>query len=273
MSSFNLSNDDFEVFKNLIYKESGICFNAINRTVLESRLGSVLYNYKISDLSELYKLISSNRQVMNEFLDNVTTNLTKFFRIQKHFEVLQSYVLPQIMKDKAQKGLKNISIWSAGCSTGEEAYSIAISCLQTPNASKFNIRIYANDISLKSLIKAKDGIYNSSIVSSVPEDYLVRYFDKFDNGMYVVKKEVKSMITFDYHNLTHNFTRSGFDIIFCRNTLIYFDAAAQKASILKFYKLLDSKGYLFIGHSESLFGMDTKFEYRNINDAVFYIKE
>ena len=272
MPPFNLSDYDFKMFKDLIHKECGICFNFINKTVLETRLMDALKSNSMDNLRDFYSLISLDNQKLIEFIDDVTTNLTKFFRIEKHFEVLKNDVLPSIIEDKLKHKLKNISIWSAGCSTGEEPYSIAITCLETPKIENFNVRIYASDISLKSLVKAKEGTYDGPRVLSIPDHYLEKYFDKFDDK-YVAKRKIKAPITFDYHNLMYNGTQNNIDIIFCRNVLIYFDEQGQTSTIQRFYDVLGEKGYLFIGHSESLFGFNTKFKYESIKNTAVYVKK
>ncbi len=272
MTSLNLSERDFNMFRDLIYKECGICFNSINRSVLETRLVKALREHGFDNVGQFYDLVSSDSKELMHFMDNITTNLTRFFRIEKHFEILKEDVFPAIMKTKMEKKSRDISIWSAGCSTGEEPYSIAMTCLETPNMSNFNIKIFASDISLKCLIKAKEGVYNASNVDSVPNEYITRYFDRIDTK-YVVKKDVKKLITFDYHNLMHVGIQKNIDVILCRNVLIYFDESGRQQTERRFYDTLNSPGYLLIGHSEFLFGSNSNFSYKTIKDIGVYIKD
>ncbi len=272
MTSLNLSEHDFSMFRNLIYKECGICFNSINRSVLETRLVRALRTNNLSNLNEFYDLIASNNKALIEFLDDVTTNLTRFFRIEKHFEILKEDILPVLMKDKIAKGSRDITIWSAGCSTGEEPYSIAMTCLECKDLERFNIKIFASDISLKCLIKAKEGVYDASTVDSIPENLLAKYFDRVDSK-YIVKKNVKNLITFDYHNLMHVGIQKNIDVILCRNVLIYFDESGRQQTERRFYDVLNNPGYLLIGHSEFLFGSNTNFSYNTIRDVGVYIKD
>ncbi len=273
MTSLNLSEHDFSMFRNLIYKECGICFNSINRSVLETRLVKSLRKHNLDSVGQFYDLISSDSRELADFLDEVTTNLTRFFRIEKHFEILAEVIFPAIMKSKSEKGQRDISIWSAGCSTGEEPYSIAMTCLETLGMERFNIKIFASDISLKCLIKAKEGVYDASHVESVPEKYINKYFDKTDTK-YIVKKEVKRLITFDYHNLMHVGIQKNIDVILCRNVLIYFDESGRQQTERRFYDALNYGGYLLIGHSEFLFGSSSSsFSYNTIRDIGVYIKD
>lgn len=272
MTSLNLSEHDFNVFRDLIYKECGICFNSINRSVLETRLVRALREYGLDNVRQFYDLISSDSQKLMHFMDDITTNLTRFFRIEKHFQILKEDIFPVIMQNKIEKKSRDISIWSAGCSTGEEPYSIAMTCLETPNMSSFNIKIFASDISLKCLIKAKEGVYDASHLESVPKEYLTRYFDDMDSK-YIVKKDVKKLITFDYHNLMHVGIQKNIDVILCRNVLIYFDESGRQQTERRFYDALNNPGYLLIGHSEFLFGSNTNFSYNTIRDVGVYMKD
>ena len=269
MNKFTISEEDFSSFKELIYRESGICFNVINKVVLESRIEISMKDNNIENIKDFYTFISEDRSNLYRFLDKITTNLTKFFRAESHFQVLKDILLPKLLKEKSNFKIK---IWSAGCSTGEEPYSIAITCLETFGMTEKNFHIFASDLSLKSLIKAREGRYSKEKMENVPPNYLYKYFDKTSDGSYLVKSFLKKLVTFDFHNLMHTGTQSGMDIIFCKNVLIYFDSVSQKLTVNRFYDILNDGGYLFMGHTESLFGMDTKFNFNNINGSVVYSK-
>jgi chemotaxis protein methyltransferase CheR len=172
------------------------------------------------------------------------------------------------MKIKQVPG--TIRFWSAGCSTGEEPYTIAMMMNEIlPPAWTYDI--LASDISLKCLMTAKEGFYAESRIDGIPPNYLLKYFDKVDGG-YKVKPILQSKIKFDYHNLKNESGQKNFDILFCRNVIIYFDEAAQTAVINRFWNSMAPKSFLFIGHSESLFGMDTKFEFLKTEWATLYRK-
>jgi chemotaxis protein methyltransferase CheR len=200
----------------------------------------------------------------------INTNLTRFFRNQAHLDALEHHVIPELIKIKQPTGSTTIKIWSAGCSTGEEPYTIAMLLSEIlPPPWKFEI--VASDISLKCLMIGNEGFYADSRIAGIPNAYLKKYFDKVEGG-YKVHGDIKARIRFDYHNLKNDSGLRNMDIVFCRNVLIYFDEAAQNAVINRFWDSMAAKSFLFIGHSESLFGMDTKFEFVKTEWAALYRK-
>ncbi|MCH5291724.1 MAG: protein-glutamate O-methyltransferase [Treponema sp.] len=265
-----LTDAQFDEYRKLIYNESGITFSETNRSILESRLKERLREKHMNDLQAYYKLVVSSKDELKLFLDSITTNLTRFFRNQPHFDALINYVIPHVIENKRKTGSTNIQIWSAGCSTGEEPYTIAM-LLKDKLPSPYTFKIMASDISLKSLMVGKQGFYQTNRVGGIPQNYLDRFFTKTEKG-YQANPDLMASIHFDYHNLRHDSGFRNLDIIFCRNVLIYFDELAQKACIDRFYTALADHSYLFIGHSESLFGMDTKFEFLKTDWACLYQK-
>jgi chemotaxis protein methyltransferase CheR len=262
------SDADFDQYRNLIYNESGIHFTATNRSILESRLKERLREKNLPSVRVYFDTISKDKEELKNFLDSITTNLTRFFRNQAHFDALEKFVVPELLKIK--KGSTILKIWSAGCSTGEEPYTIAMLLSEIlPPPWKFEI--VASDISLKCLMAGKEGFYADSRITGIPEPYLKKYFDKVEGG-YKVRADLMSKIRFDYHNLKNDSGLRNLDIVFCRNVIIYFDEAAQNAVINRFWDSMASKSFLFIGHSESLFGMDTKFEFVKTQWATLYRK-
>ena len=264
------SDADFDLYRNLIYNESGIHFTSTNRSILESRLKERLRENGLGTVRAYYDVIIKNKDELKNFLDSITTNLTRFFRNQAHFDALENYVIPEVLQNKKASGSFTIKIWSAGCSTGEEPYTIAM-LMQEILPPPYKVEITASDISLKSLMVGKEGFYADSRIVGIPDNYLKKYFDKVEGG-YKIHDDIKSRIKFDYHNLKNDSGLRGLDVVFCRNVLIYFDEAAQTASVNRFYESMAPKSYLFIGHSESLFGMDTKFEFVKTQWATLYRK-
>ena len=264
-----LTDADFEQFRTLIYKESGIHFTSTNRSILESRIKERLREKNLNTAKIYFDSISKDTGELKSFLDSITTNLTRFFRNQAHFDALEHFVIPELMKIKLA-GDKVIRIWSAGCSTGEEPYTIAmlLSAILPP---PWKFEIVASDLSLKCLMTAKEGFYANNRIDGIPEPYLKKYFDKVDEG-YKIHKDIMDKIRFDYHNLNNESGLKNMDLVFCRNVIIYFDETAQKAVINRFWNSMSTKSFLFIGHSESLFGMDTKFEFVKTQWATFYRK-
>jgi chemotaxis protein methyltransferase CheR len=264
-----LNDADFDQYRELIYAESGITFTATNRSILESRLKERLREKNIDSVKTYIDLVRSNKEELKGFLDSITTNLTRFFRNQAHFDALEKFVIPEI-RNHIRKVPGTIRIWSAGCSTGEEPYTIAMLMTEILPAP-WNFEIIASDISLKCLMTAKEGFYAESRIVGIPDHYLTKYMDKVDGG-YKVKPEIQAKIKFDYHNLKNDSGQRNFDVVFCRNVIIYFDEAAQTAVINRFWDAMASKSFLFIGHSESLFGMDNKFEFLKTEWATLYRK-
>ncbi|MCH5149547.1 MAG: protein-glutamate O-methyltransferase CheR [Spirochaetales bacterium] len=262
-----LTDDQFKKFKDLIYKESGMTFNDINRPILESRLKMQLKKAELDNIDEYYRRVTANSNEMKVLLDAVTTNLTSFFRNRVHFQGFETGVLDAIRKTRKDK---RIRIWSAGCSTGEEPYSVAM--VLKDKMPDWKIEIVASDISFNVLMKAREGFYPTAKVTGIPPTYLQRFTNQVKDG-YVMKDELKKLITFDYHNLKNVPIYKNFDVVFCRNVIIYFDAAAQEHVVNTIYNAMNPDSYFFIGHSESLFGMNTKFEFIKFGEACLYKKQ
>ena len=269
MSDF-LSDDSFEQFRDLIYNESGIHFSSSNRTILESRLKERLRVSGLPDVMTYYRSITANAEELKILLDSVTTNLTRFFRNTAHMETFEYYVVPDLIKTKRANGDSRIRIWSAGCSTGEEPYTIAMLARELL-PSGLDVEVVASDISLKSLMVGKEAFYGDNRIAGVSDHYLKKYFTRTGNG-YQVNDEIRKLVRFDYHNLKNDSGLRNLDVVFCRNVLIYFDEAAQKASVERFWDSMAPHSFLFIGHSESLFGMNTRFEFLKTDWACIYRK-
>jgi chemotaxis protein methyltransferase CheR len=266
----SLPDHDFELYRKLIYDQSGIHFSVTNRSILESRLKERLRDKKMDDYASYYRLITSNHDEMKYLLDSVTTNLTRFFRNTAHFDAFEKFVIPDVIAGKKPGAESKIRIWSAGCSTGEEPYTIAM-ILMDKLPPPWKGEVIASDISLKSLMVGKEGFYPESRIQGIPDNYLAKYLERKGNG-YLVKEELRKLVRFDYHNLRYDSGTRGLDVVFCRNVLIYFDEAAQKATVERFWEAMAPRSYLFIGHSESLFGMKTRFEFVKTEWACLYRK-
>jgi len=265
-----LTDRDFSLFSKLIYEHSGIHFSAMNRSILETRLQERMKIAQQKDINIYYQYLLANSDEMKMLLDSVTTNLTRFFRNTGHFDTLERFVIPDLIQYKTKMKNNSIRIWSAGCATGEEPFSIAF-VLKEKLPPAFKGEVIASDISLKSLMTAQEGYYPESKIEGVPQFYLAKYFEKKQNG-YQVKEEIKSIVKFDYHNLKYDSGLNNIDIVFCRNVIIYFDEAAQKAAVNRFWTSMGPHSYLFLGHSESLFGMNTSFEFEKTEWSIIYRK-
>jgi chemotaxis protein methyltransferase CheR len=265
-----LTDRYFERFRALIYEASGIHFSAANRSVLENRLKERIRASAATTVEDYFESIEANGEELKSLLDSVTTNLTRFFRNTAHVQTFEYYVVPELVRAKRSTGSRTIRVWSAGCSTGEEPYTFAM-VLREIIPPGFTAEIVASDLSLKSLMTGQEGFYPDNRVGDVPEKYLSRYFERKSTG-YRIKDEIRRMVRFDYHNLKHDSGLRDIDVVICRNVLIYFDEASQKATIDRFWNALAPTSFLFIGHSESLFGMKTRFEFVKTDWACIYRK-
>lgn len=250
----------YDKFCHLIYDNSGITFNEVNFSILESRLIDRCRLYEGLTLSEYYRKVSTEEAELKLFLDAITTNLTRFFRNSTQYETLQHFVIPALVDFKRRTGqVKHIKLWSAGCSTGEEAYTNAM-CLQEWLPADFTFQVVATDLSMRTLAVANDGYYNAERIVDIPAELLTKYFTKLPTG-YRRNNLLKEKVTFAYHNLNNGAHGHGYDIVFCRNVLIYFDDVVKNRVVNNFYDVMNNFSFLFLGHSESLFGMDTPLEF------------
>lgn len=261
----------FSRYRDYIYEQSGISFSDSNRSILESRLKERLKLHSMETTSEYFKMLKSDEGETKAFLDSITTNLTRFFRNQAHYDAFINYVIPDLVSYKKSNNLeKKLVLWSAGCSTGEEPYTNAM-VLKEHLPPDFDFTIIASDLSLKSLMKAQAGSYTKNMVRNVPENYLNKYFT-CEGETYTINADLKKHVRFDYHNLKYDSGARKVDAVFCRNVLIYFDEAAQKNVVDQFWNTMGDHSYLFIGHSESLFGMETQFKFIKTDWACLYGK-
>jgi chemotaxis protein methyltransferase CheR len=265
-----IDDKEFGLFQQLIYEESGICLTPAKKELVKSRLATRLREKSFTTFKEYYKYVTDHDHTGEEMvcmLDCISTNLTRFFREDAHFDFLISTVIPRMLENKKNLRDNKIRIWSAGCSSGEEPYTISMVVSEniTP-LNNWNIKILATDLSTRVLKKAITGVYTKEQLKSVPPQMFSTYFKRLNGNtknLYQIDDSLKNLIAFRRLNLTDsNFPFKGlFDFIFCRNVMIYFDKKTQNDLILKFYKHLSPDGYLFIGHSESLAGTSNKFRY------------
>ncbi len=269
-----LADIEYKRLCELIYKESGINLHEGKKEMMIARLGPTFRSRDIISYSDYYNLVVNDESgnELNSLLDAISTNKTCFFREGKHFTYLKEAILPEIVSYKKKKGDFSLSLWSAGCASGEEAYSIAMTLKEHhPSLSPMNPHILATDISTRVLQKARAAIYPKNDCSNIPYSLMTKYFQtgvgKWQDHLRV-KRDLQNMIEFERFNLLDSPSRLDlFDIIFCRNVLIYFDPKVQEKLITGFYNQLKPKGYLIIGHSESLFKISHPFKY--IKPTIF----
>ncbi|AHH08387.1 protein-glutamate O-methyltransferase [Borrelia anserina] len=267
----NISNELLMKFCNFIYENSGIKFDEKNKIVLKGRINDAIHELEnINTPKQLYELITFDKFKKEYFLDLVTTNLTRFFRNETHFATFEKFIIPNLINIKTKEGKNRVIIWSAGCSTGEEPYSLAF-VLKSHLPKNFDFIIIASDLSLKSLMIAKEGYYSVQKCEHIPIQYKQYIKPKMDG--YKVIDDIKKHIRFDYHNLNFESGFSNIDVVFCRNVLIYFDEKSKIKVLKKFYSSMAAKSYLFIGHSESLFGLNLPFKFLRTPWAIIYEKD
>ena len=261
-----LRDIDFEKIRNLVFELSGIDLHEGKRELVKARLGKRLREGKFRSFKEYFQYVTTEEGA-NELIamiDSISTNLTSFFREESHFRKLRS-LIPLMLNAKNGPGrLPQIRIWCAGCSTGEEAYSIAMVVKEAVDRM-VDLRIWATDISTKVLKAAAAGIYSEERIRKVPVELVRKYFAVGQGsweGHYKVKKALSDSIEFSRFNLMEAPPAGDlFDVIFCRNVMIYFNKKTQSALVGRFHSRLKESGYLFIGHSESLTGLPHQFKY------------
>jgi chemotaxis protein methyltransferase CheR len=276
-SIMRLQDDEFKRFAKLIHEESGIFMKDTKITLLSNRLRKRLKALNIETFSEYYNYITGLKDKSEEIeslIDVVSTNETYFFRNEKQFDAFADFCLPAISKRKSENGEKKLRIWSAGCSTGEEPYTIAICIMEKLHLFPgWEISITATDIAPSVLDFARKAEYLGRRIEKVKSDFLKKYFIQNSENpeIFKVKDEVKKYIRFDILNLFKGQFPKSQDIVFCRNVMIYFDKEHQKRLISGFYGSVCKYGFLFLGHSETLHSISEDFIYRKIKDTPVYI--
>lgn len=272
MNNETFTPEIFTKFQQFIREVSGISYTEENAKILESRLRWQMLKEKVSSYEEYLAYLKRDPIAKDEFVSSVTTTLTHFFRNQAHFTTLEKVVLPILLMVKRKEKLP-IRVWSAGCSTGEEPYSIAMLFKECcPPEQKFEIT--ATDINGTVLQTAEEGTYKKERIANIEERYK-KYFQQSEDGHLVeVAQEIKDYVNFDYFNLHDELDKEHyFDLIFCRNVLIYFDKAGIQDVVRKFYQASSSPAFLFIGHSETLSELDTKYTFYNTDFGHVYTKD
>jgi chemotaxis protein methyltransferase CheR len=266
MTMPELTDSEFNQLSQLVYQHAGIHLPLQKKELVRSRLTKFIRSRKLGSFQAYYHSVledSSGLELIN-LLDAISTNMTSFWREPKHFEFLGQELLPA-MRQKC-KSAPQWRLWSAGCSSGEEPYTMAMVLMDKINHKDLSaVKIYASDINTQVLNQAQRGIYPISRVEPLSQEWRRRFFQKGVNqweGFVRVKPEVKQLVEFFRFNLMDPFRfKEEFDIIFCRNVMIYFEKATQTELVNKFHQCLKPGGYLFIGHSESLCNVSHHFAY------------
>lgn len=255
-----LAPDDIQFLVGIIKKRSGIVLTEQKSYLLDSRLLPVAKSNHFETLAEMVKALrlTQDEAVLKAIIEAITTNESSFFRDITPFEQFRNVVLPYLTVHMPSK--KKFRIWSAACSQGQEPYSIAMSLLEDGRYKDYQFDIVATDISIEALEKAKSGLYTQfEVQRGVPITYLVKYFEK-EGECWRLRDQVRSMVQFQSCNLVGDFSQLGvFDIIFCRNVLIYFDQETKNEVLLKLSRQLEPHGLIFLSGTEGISAKSSPF--------------
>lgn len=273
-----MAEEEFRLIRDYIYNHCGLSFDISSKFLLEKRLSNRVKLHQLKNFKEYYRFLRydpKSSEELSAIIDILTTNETYFFRESCQLKAFSEEILSEI-KNRKENNTKerNLCIWSAGCSTGEEPYTIAMLILETGQFKDWNIEIFGNDISQRVLQVARKGVYTQSSFRSTDKNFIDKYFEPFD-GKYKIKDEVKNMVRFGYLNLIERNKMSllrSMDVIFCRNVLIYFDIESKKKVIHNFYDKLEDGGYLLLGHAESMMNISTAYTLQHLKNDMVYRK-
>ena len=287
-----LTDAELRLLQALVYQECGMHFDERRSHFLQDRLQRRLKECQLDSFYSYYRLLISNegKNELARLLENLTVNETSFFRNKAQLDLFHKYILDDLLRHKQAHRDYSLRIWSAGCSTGQEPYTLAMLVadglayyylrnplpIEMPSPKPlipppWKVEILASDISYSVLRAAQQGVYSEPQMSSVDFSYRLCYFDKIGER-YAVKRALKEVIHFDFHNLKTEYLPQRNDVIFCRNVMMYFDEAEQKRLIDKFWRCLNPDGYMFVGHAESLLGLTEKFAMVHRNSGTAYQK-
>ena len=278
--TLQMDESTFKSLRDFIYEKSGIYFSDQKKYLMETKISERIKDKNFKDFGEYAYFLMYSKDYKDElkYLFNaITINETSFFRNMPQIESFSSSILPELVKLPDRAGFKTINLMSAGCSTGEEPYTLAIICSEfvEKHAPGWRFVIEAGDLSESALMQARDGVYSEYTLRNVPPKLLEKYFTK-DGDNYVVNDSLKRMIRFFPLNLMDDnrmrrITKK--DVVFCRNVMIYFDLSVKKKVVNYFYDMLKLSGYLVIGHSESLHSITRAFKIVHFPGALAYKKE
>ena len=258
-----MQSSDFQFLSTKLKELSGLSLSADKDYLLETRLQPIARKRDLADIPAYVAFLRANpgdKAAYTELTEAMTTNESMFFRDNKPFEFLKNLLLPELKEKLNAK--RSLKVWNAACSNGQEAYSVAMTLKEQADMLSWRHEIIGTDIDRQVLEKAADGVYTQfEVQRGLPIQMLLKYFKQGENNTWLVNDELKSMVKYKPLNLLDNFISMGkFDIIFCRNVLIYFDEAGKKAVLDKLYSSLEPHGYLLLGSAETVIGLTDKFK-------------
>ncbi len=267
-----LSEHELSEIRMLIEERTGICFDESRERFFSTRVREHLRAKGMQRGTDLLRAMRKSNVEYEALLERLLTQETSFFRYPGVYEAFEKRVLPELHVKKFWKNPRTLRIWSAGCSTGEEPYSIAISIADSLSfADSWNVEILATDVGRQALKHAERAIYSGRSIASVSEKQLANHFSLANAG-HQVKVRLRKMVSFAQMNLASPVYVGRMDAIFCMNVLIYFSEERRRALVQRFYEALEPGGYLFLGHSESISKMPVKFQAIVLNDCILYRK-
>src|SRR5437667_11870793 len=267
-----LSEHELSEIRMLIEERTGICFDESRERFFSTRVREHLRAKGLERGTDLLRCVRKSNVEYEALLEGLLTQETSFFRYPGVFEAFEKRVLPELHIRKFWKNPRSLRIWSAGCSTGEEPYSIAITVSDAVSFSEaWNVEILATDIGRQALAIAERGVYSGRSIASVSEKQFSSHFQPAEGGQQV-RSRLRKMVNFVQMNLSNSVYVGKMDVIFCMNVLIYFSEERRQELVQHFYSVLEPGGYLFLGHSESISKMPVKFQAIVLNDCILYRK-
>ncbi|HEX8764423.1 MAG TPA: protein-glutamate O-methyltransferase CheR [Candidatus Acidoferrum sp.] len=271
-SGHGLSEHELSEIRMLIEERTGICFDESRERFFSTRVREHLRAKGLQRGTDLLRNMRKSNVEYETLLERLLTQETSFFRYPGVYEAFEKRVLPELHVKKFWKNPRTLRIWSAGCSTGEEPYSIAITIADSLSfAESWNVEILATDVGRQALKHAERGVYAGRSIASVNEKQLANHFSAVEGGQQV-KPRLRKMVSFAQMNLASPIYLGRMDAIFCMNVLIYFSEERRRSLVQRFYETLEPGGYLFLGHSESISKMPVKFQAIVLNDCILYRK-
>ena len=274
-----MSLQDFLSIREFVYGRTGIFFSESKQYFLENRLNRRLQEVKLSSYREYLGLLqgAQGKEELKQLFNEITTNETSFWRNPPQIEAFQRIVLPEAAALAKARGANRLRIWSAACSSGEEPFTLAMICREAKDTllKGLSVEILATDISEKVLDQAREGNYGSYTLRNLTPVQVKQHFDALGPDSFQVKSELKQLITFRNFNLVDYAsyrTLGAFDMIFCRNVLIYFDDAVKAKVIKGFHEALQPRSFLLVGHSESIHAFNIGFDLMHFSKAMGYRK-
>lgn len=272
LSVVTVSEHELSEIRGLIESRSGILFDHSRERFFSSRVREHVESRNLTHGTDLLRLIRSSNVEYDSLLQTLLTQETSFFRYPALYEALEKKVLPELHMKKFWENPRSLRVWSAGCATGEEPYSVAMTVADALEfADAWNIHVLATDVSRRSLEFAEHGIYTERDLENLLPRQREQYFSRND-GHYVVKPRIRNMVTFAPMNLAQVVYMGKFDCIFCMNVLIYFSRERQAQLVQRFFEYLEPGGYLFLGHAETITQADVSFETHVYRDSRLYQK-